>query len=143
MVSTAQAVPREYQLTFGCTRLQELEYVCMLQSNQRVYGSGQPYICHMPPVHAGLLCSSLFTSQAVLQSVYITGRVPVCLHPFQSVYKTGYVPVCLHHRLCIHHGMRTHYGLCTHYGLRTHYRLCTHYGLRTQPPMITEAEPPN
>ena len=28
MVSTAQAVPREYRLTFGCTRLQEIEYFC-------------------------------------------------------------------------------------------------------------------
>ena len=35
MVSTAQAVLREYQLTFGCTRLQELEYYCMLQSTQQ------------------------------------------------------------------------------------------------------------
>jgi hypothetical protein len=31
------AVPREYQLTFGCTRLQELEYFCMLQSTQQFF----------------------------------------------------------------------------------------------------------
>jgi hypothetical protein len=35
MVCTAQDVPREYQLMFGCTRLQELEYFCMLQSTQQ------------------------------------------------------------------------------------------------------------
>jgi len=38
MVCTAQAVPREYQLTFGCTHLQELEYFCMLQSTQQLLG---------------------------------------------------------------------------------------------------------
>jgi hypothetical protein len=40
MVSTAQAVPREHQLTSGCTRLQELAYFCMLQSTQQFY-----YVC--------------------------------------------------------------------------------------------------
>jgi hypothetical protein len=30
MASTAQAVPRQFQLTFGCNRLQELEYFCMM-----------------------------------------------------------------------------------------------------------------
>jgi hypothetical protein len=35
LVCITQAVPREYQLTFGCTRLQELEYFCMPQSTQQ------------------------------------------------------------------------------------------------------------
>ena len=39
IVCTAQAVPREYQLTFGCNRLQELEYFCMLQSTQQFYNT--------------------------------------------------------------------------------------------------------
>jgi hypothetical protein len=36
MVCTAQDVPREYQLMFGCTRLHELKYFCMLQSTQQM-----------------------------------------------------------------------------------------------------------
>jgi hypothetical protein len=38
MVPTAQAVARQFQLTFGCTRLQEREYFCSrLQSTLQLY----------------------------------------------------------------------------------------------------------
>jgi len=37
VASTAQAVPKQFQLTFGYTRLQELECFCMLQSTQQLF----------------------------------------------------------------------------------------------------------
>jgi len=39
MVPTAQAVARRFQPTFGCTRLQELGYFCMLQSTLQFQGT--------------------------------------------------------------------------------------------------------
>jgi hypothetical protein len=114
MVPTARAVARQFQLTFGCTRLQECEYFCSrMQSTLHC-------VCLCACV---CMCASVCLCVCVCMCVcvHICVRVPLCVHArthsnILVAESHVYTHACTHAQVHTY----THTHACTHTYTHTH-----------------------